>query len=674
MKLINSKETEFEEPIEEMGQIALDTHKINRIKSLINPLKMDLQNRELISQRIATMAFQRNINFQSANTLFDKIGLNTDQLNKVYRNYDDEQLLFKISELIPNSKNTIGVSKKQVDLIENTINTMFLTSTMSAYPSSELTNTSDLVLIPSEGKVVRCIYRDEDKTQLQRQEVLLNICPVSICCHIDARDEFKRVYDWKFINQQDKRELNINNADITTTAKKINDAGYSAIDRETKDTLSKCINALANYKTEDYYSERVRIVPRGFAYDKKHGSIMVENYHLINSEESDIISALHLINEYVDDMVTDNEKIFCATNFKWGLYAPFIYASKQMVTGVFDVESPYLQGVGGTGKTTGHGELILAMWYDNITEGLIQGTEIDTFPQFSYAIERDTLPLVFDEGGSNFENEYDMTWLNRLKSALNSINWRHTRDKDGRLFESRNPFMITSNGQIHDPEFAVTRRLFIEQFTLAEIKTPEMEEYFLNKYQVGTDNNRLLALKHISHTFAKFVISTPQVLGNGYKWKEVVDGFLQKLFEKYDIKMNPFLKEWVDVKTESIQSELEREQERFREAIKKQIVDTKRYVMKDENDPHVYLEPVLNNMTGVSYVSRGEWEEIRISKPFITNLYQRKFIGKNYTLKDASLTLEEFGFSEGKSNKSRFIRCAIDRFIEWLYPELINFY
>ena len=103
-------------------------------------------------------------------------------------------------------------------------------------------------------------------------------------------------------------------------------------------------------------------------------------------------------------------------------------------------------------------------------------------------------------------------------------------------------------------------------------------------------------------------------------------------------------------------------------------MDTKRYVMKDENDPHVYLEPVLNNMTGVSYVSRGEWEEIRISKPFITNLYQRKFIGKNYTFKDASLTLEEFGFSEGKSNKSRFIRCAIDRFIEWLYPELINFY
>lgn len=673
MRLINNKNTKFEEPLESMGQITLDSHRINRIKSLTSPLKMDNHNRNMVSQRIATMGFQRNINYNSMKTLIEKTGLNVEMLDSVYMNYDDEQLLFKISELISNPKGTVGVSKKQLELIENKINTMFLTSTMSAYPSTDLTNTSDLVLIPSEGRVVKCRYRDEDKTQLLSQEVMLNICPISITCHIDARDEFKRVYDWVFINQQDKRELTITNCDISTTAKKINDAGYSTSDRETKDTLSKCINALANYKNDDYYSERVRIVPRGFAYDKTHGTIMIENYHLLNSEESEIISALHLINEYVDDMVTDTEKVFCATNFKWGLYAPFIYASKQMVTGVFDVESPYLQGVGNTGKTTGHGELVLAMWYDNITEGLIQGTEIDTFPQFSYTIEKDTLPLVFDEGGSNFENEYDMTWLNRLKSALNSINWRHTRDKDGHLFESRNPFMITSNGQIHDPEFAVTRRLFIEQFTLEEIKTPEMEEYFLNKYQVGTDNNRLLSLKHISHTFAKFVISNPQVLGNGYKWKEVVDGFLTRLFEKYNITINPFLKEWVDVKTEGIQSELEREQERLKEAIKKQIIDTKKFVMKDESDPHIYLEPVMTNMTGVSYVKRGEWEEIRISKPFISSLYQRKFIGKNYTLKDASLTLEEFGFSEGKSDKTRFIRCPLNRFIEWLYPEIVQF-
>ena len=38
MKLINSKETEFEEPIEEMGQIALDTHTLSNHTKYEYPL------------------------------------------------------------------------------------------------------------------------------------------------------------------------------------------------------------------------------------------------------------------------------------------------------------------------------------------------------------------------------------------------------------------------------------------------------------------------------------------------------------------------------------------------------------------------------------------------------------------------------------------------------------
>ena len=482
--LISKNETDYVPPIEEMGQIILDTQRINNLKVVFSTLKLDMNTQLIVAKRVATLAFQKNINYKSMEGLFLSINLPINELINTYKDYETNQSIFSIADMITNPKKSIGLTKQQLNLIENKISSILLTANMNSYPTAELSNKSECVLIPSDGRVYKCTYRDEEKTQLTSKEVILNVCPIFVTCHINKNDPFDRKYDWKFIKAHDKEELKMNTVDIKTSATKLNDSGYSMAERETKNTLNQCITALCEYSVnhDECYVEKVTIVPRGFAYDEKRNKIIVENYNLIKSEAHEVKSALELLNEYIEDMTTENEKLFCVTNFKWGLYSPFIYASKQMVKGVFDVESPYLQGVGRTGKTTGHGHMVLCMWYDNINDGLMAGTVIETFPQFSYAIERDTLPLVFDEGGANFENEYDGVWLDRLKSALNSINWRHTRDKDGHIFESRNPFMITSNGQIHDPQNAVTRRLFIEQFTYNEDKTPEMEEYFLKKY------------------------------------------------------------------------------------------------------------------------------------------------------------------------------------------------
>lgn len=669
--LISKNETEFEEPISEMGQISLDSQRVNNLKVVFSTLRIDGTTQMIVAKRVATLAFQKNINYKSLENLFYELRLPINELNNVYRDYENNQSIFSIADMITSPKKTIGLTKQQMNIIENKINSILLTANMNSYPTAELSNKSECVLIPSDGRVYKCTYRDEEKTQLNTKEVILNVCPIKVTCHINKNDVFDRRYDWKFIKANNKEELTMNNVDIKTTASKLNDSGYSMAERETKNTLNQCLNALSEYSIdhEECYTEKVTIVPRGFAYDEKSNKIIVENYPLIKSTPEDIKEALNLINEYIEDMTTEDEKLFCVTNFKWGLYAPFIYASKQMVKGVFDVESPYLQGVGRTGKTTGHGHMVLCMWYDNINDGLLAGTMIETFPQFSYAIERDTLPLVFDEGGANFENEYDGIWLDRLKSALNSINWRHTRDKDGHVFESRNPFMITSNGEIHDPQNAVTRRLFIEQFTYNEDKTPEKEEYFLKKYGTGTEHNKLFKLKHISHTFAKYVINHPQILGSDYDWKIVINKFLLTLFHHYQIEPHYKLFDWVDVQEIGITNEKAREVDRLKEAIKKQIIDTKKYVAKSESNPRNYMVHVVDNMSGINYVSRGEVERIQITKSFLTRLYKSKDVGKNYTLKDISIRLKDVGFEMGRSSNARYVSCPVDKFIDWLYPE-----
>ena len=669
--LISKNETEFVDPLTEMGQISLDSQRVNNLKVVFSTLRLDINNQVVVAKRVATLAFQKNINYKSMEELFLAVNLPINELINVYRDYENNMAIFCIADMITNPKKSIGLTKQQLNLIENKINSILLTANMSSYPTAELSNKSECVLIPSDGRVYKCTYRDEEKTQLSNKDVILNVCPIKVTCHINKNDPFDRKYDWLFIKASDKEELRMNTVDIKTTTNKLNDSGYSMAERETKNTLNQCLTALNEYSVdhEECYIEKVTIVPRGFAFDEKRNKIIVENYQLIKSTKEDIKKALRLINEYIEDMTTEDEKLFCVTNFKWGLYAPFIYASKQMVKGVFDVESPYLQGVGRTGKTTGHGHMVLAMWYDNINDGLMAGTVIETFPQFSYAIERDTLPLVFDEGGANFENEYDGIWLDRLKSALNSINWRHTRDKDGHIFESRNPFMITSNGQIHDPQNAVTRRLFIEQFTYNEDKTPEMEEYFLKKYGTGTDHNRLFELKHISHTFAKYVIEHPQVLGSDYDWKDVVNNFLYNLYHHYGVKPHRKIFEWVDVQEIGITNEKSREVDRLKEGIKKRIIETKRYVAKSDSNPHSYMKNVIDNMSGINYVSRGEVERIQITKSFLTSLYKSRDVGKNYTLKDASIQLKDVGFELKRNSESRFIACSVDKFIDWLYPE-----
>ena len=673
-QLINKNETTFTEPIEYMGQVILDKQRIVTLKTLFSGINIGNDTKYLVAKRVSTLAFQKNINYKSIEELFLLVNLPINELINVYRDYNTNQSLFVLKDMISSPKKMMGLTKQQLTLVENKINSLFLTANMSSYPTAELSNKSECVLIPSEGRVVKCLYRDEEKTQLSSKEVILNVCPIHVTCHINKNDPFDKKYDWKFVKANGKDELQLDTVDIKTSAQKLNDAGYSVSERDTKNTLNQCLTALALYSVdhEECYVEKVTIVPRGFAYDEKKHKIIVENYKLIDSTPEQIKSSLELINGYIDDMTTEDEKLFCVTNFKWGLYSPFIYASKQMVKGVFDVESPYLQGVGRTGKTTGHGHMVLAMWYDNINDGLLPGTMIETFAQFSYAIERDTLPLVFDEGGANFENEYDAVWLDRLKSALNSINWRHTRDKDGHVFESRNPFMITSNGDLHDPQNAVTRRLFIERFTYNEDKTPEMEEYFLRKYGTGTDNNKLFELKHISHTFAKYVIDNPEVLGSDYDWKEIVNNFLYTIYSHYDVEPHEKMFEWVDVQDIGVDGERTRELDRIKEAIKKRIIDTKRYVARDDSNPQSYMRNVVNNMSGINYVVRGENESIQITKPFLSSLYKSKDIGKNYTLKDASIQLNDVGFELKRDSKSRYISCPVDKFIDWLYPEEIR--
>ena len=114
-----------------------------------------------------------DINSEEINNNLEEVNSNNTNPNNSNQNNENNQAIFCIADMITNPKKAIGLTKQQLNLIENKINSILLTANMSSYPTAELSNKSECVLIPSDGRVYKCTYRDEEKTQLSNKDVLI---------------------------------------------------------------------------------------------------------------------------------------------------------------------------------------------------------------------------------------------------------------------------------------------------------------------------------------------------------------------------------------------------------------------------------------------------------------------------------------------------------------------
>lgn len=664
--LIN-KDTEIEETsITQLGQEVLDKERSSILIKLVKRLTKhaDEKNKELISTRISTFSYESNINYCSMKNIFEKTDMPVSILENTYSDFKKNKSLFSLTESIENPSKDLQMGKRLLEKIENKIKSVLFLANRSAYPSCRLSNKEEVTLLAGEGRVIKCFYKDEERTQHLQDKDLLRCCPVSVKVYNNPDDETQVLYDWKIIRMTDKKIIHIKEKNLSETSSIINELGLSVVNRETTDNLSHCLTALAKADDENVYSERIRYVRKGFAYNKATGKIDVENYNLLQPSDKQIITALNLFDEYLHDFKTDNERLYLVTNFKWGLISPFIFAKKQMDKSTKNlIPYPYLMGVGNTGKTTAHGDMVLSMWYDDISDGEVSGGRVETVPQIAYEVEESTFPKVFDEAGAIFENEFDKRSRDRLKDLINRIKFRHTRNKSGREFKSINSFMITSNGEIHDTQTGVTRRLLLMNFTDEEYKTEEQVKKFNRKYSVGEPENRLYTFKYISHAFANHVIHNPDLLKQN--WMKVVDDFLTGLYNKLEVNKPELLSKWIVAQEMSITEEKRREEEHVKHALIRKITENRRYSDVSENPYEFVKFSIYKGISGMDYLHQNDMLYITITRPFLDELAHKHLITKEYDLKTFS---NRFGWEYQRTYNNMVCKIEYNKLVAWLYP------
>lgn len=653
-------------PLEDKGEINLDDQKVQNLLQIFDQMNLDALGRKelrLVSQRIATKCYENNINYLNVIDLLQTLDLDTEQATEVYEDYHNNCGYLNISNLIKNLKKAGG--KRKLDMLENQLNTVLMTANMSSYPTAEINTKEEIALIYSEGKVIKTTYKDQDRTQYLTEEELLDCCPYKLEMTRSFYDETDVTFTWK-IHIGNGKDITLERYNLTQSANKIRDMGLSYRINSTQDYLVWCKKALMNYSYthDDTYIERVLYVPKGFGYNAERKEIVVEDYPLLPKDEIKISEALELVNEYIEDFNSEQEKRFIANNFKWGLISPFCFARKQMVQDDIDIiPYPYLTGTGSTGKSNGHGRFILYMWYENPSDGMVSGKTISTVKQFNEACMISTLPRVFDEGGHRFEGDGKETERDELKDAITKIIVRKTFGKEPKTYISYNSFVITSNGTLYDSTGGLTRRVFHEDFGFKEIKSDEDIKQFNEKYKLS-QGGVLNVLRYLAHDFARSVIANPESLRD---WRKCVDDYLHEVSKKYNITLHPLLEGWLDPRIMALEDAKNSEEEKLRYAFRRVIMDVKKFNYKDMDDPYEFVKLcVMQQIPELSLVSYNDRTEIQFQKVFLDFLAKRKLIGKSYTYENFA---SSYDWEYRRDSNHRYLAKEYNEFVAWLFPE-----
>lgn len=674
------------ESVTELGQVIMDEYKIKTLYNLLHGFfteKVDAKIKEIIAKRIATYSYHRNINYGSLMILFEKLGIDKNIHHEIYTDYENFHESFALVDLIENPKKQIGLNSRELNKIEQKIYNLLLITNRGSYPCFEIDNKTDVVLLTPEGSVVKAKYKDEDRTQPISEEKVFNCCPVEVEVLLDPEDPLERYFNWKFV-EKDKAPFDLNRFTLRETVDTLSSMGLVLQKRNAPDIISASLGALQQYSEHSQfgneYSERIQIVKKGFGFDKKRNVIMMEDYKLKQFSNKQIKEAFELMLEYINEFKTEKEQQFVIHNLKWGLYSPFIYCSKQIKR---IIPYPYLMGMGGSGKSVGHGYPILYMWYDSPEDGTMAGSKMTSRAQFGSVVNESTFPLVIEEGDVLFENPKDIESRVRLKNCIEVLVLRHTRGDKGQVYKTLNPFLVTSNGYITDSSDAVTRRLDTQLFTFKERKTDADSQAFLKKYKIGASDCVLDKFKAISHTFAQYMLDNPNKIYSS--WKDVVNNWLCLMFNELKIEMPPKLLKWNE-KTDGVEVQVQLAEETIKQGIQELINRERKNTLvylegetknaNEMSDEYHYVKAVLINhrLAGLEYKNTGDNDFVFITQSFIDKLFNLGYLENRLELKSFA---ENYNWEY--ENRTKYINgnyykacfLSYEDFIRWCYDKYI---
>jgi hypothetical protein len=243
--------------------------------------------------------------------------------------------------------------------------------------------------------------------------------------------------------------------------------------------------------------------------------------------------------EFLDHLANNcwnNKKIF-PTVLKWALISPFGFSIKFNSDGFF----PWLQlyGLGQTGKTT-LGNIVLAIWNLNKRNKSIGFNNIDSVARFGYTVSKDTYPILVNEVGPLFVNNYGKYTpiLEIIKHAVESITCR------GKFFEGKNyqeilafSTMILTSNYSPPNDGSYNRRFLSIQFPEEEKKDEKEQEEFRKVLEENKKNLSVLG------DFAAHYIQENPLLLRSKKWEDIAKEILVHFYELVDLS-NP---EWLDL-------------------------------------------------------------------------------------------------------------------------------
>lgn len=653
--------------IDQLGYIAFEKTRINDLVTILN--KMDTDDipsfREELVKKIVTLCYEYNINYHSVCQLISAFEADIHIPYDIYSEYGENGIFIPFPKIYSNFN--IIVNKSLLKKWENEIKNTLILSDVGVKPSYQNGNNTYIDLDVYKGIVSqRTEKNSENKPITIKEEYIFNVCPVRIVEYVDPDFIGNKEFEITF-KSKDTDPFTFPKMGLTDIVDILKNNGYTLMRNKAFDGLTGAITALkdANKKSKNQkmYTVIRKPMAMGIYWDEKE--LYLEDYQLTNTTIDNIKKGLETFMEYAS-YFTEQEKEYLGTVFKWGLFAPFDYAYKQVGQ---HMEWIYLQGKGGTGKTKGYANMVGHMWFNPPKEGdfEIGSGRVGTKAQLGYALSRSTFPICIDESENIFEKNESMQTL--MKSFIDHALIRETQGSKGKLTKGLSAAICTSNGYLTDASGGQTRRTIRINFTRNEMKSEEHKEKFMDRWHIGQKDSDLHNLQYVSHAFVKYMLDNPKLIHN--RWRETVDNFLKETFKEVNMELPLWLDIWTKDLDNGLESQFEDEELGIKEFIERKI-NFERNPVDNTNDPRIYVNDILksNKIVGL-YLNRSG--EVCITQNFLNTMFKKGEL-------DHKLGLTQFAKNYGWKQKQakingknkKVVYLSYDFFIEWVYGDRLE--
>ncbi|MGI6564866.1 hypothetical protein [Methanosphaera sp.] len=667
----------------ELGYIEFEKTRIDTLVQIINKMNVeDNQDfKENLVKKVVSLCYEYNINYNSVTKLLAAVEVDITLAKPIYSNFGEYGIFHDFIQIYKNHDMVINrtILKQWVNEIKNTL----VLSDVGVKPFTEIGKNTQIELDIHKGIVSKkTIKPHENKETTINEEYIFNVCPVRIVEYYDPDTPYIKEYEITF-KSKEGAPITLPKMDINSITNILKNNGFTLMKNMAQDGLTASITALkrANNKSKNHkmYTVVKSALEQGFHWSEKQ--LLLENYELIQSTIDQVKLGLETFLEYAT-YFTDQEKEYLGTVFKWGLFAPFSYAYKQVGHWI---EWIYLQGIGGTGKSIGYGNLVGYMWYSPPTQKNYQIGQgrVDSIPRLGAILSKTTFPICINECESIFEKETDRRNMKEfMKSCIEDSIIREIQGSHARQYKGLASAICTSNGYFTDFSGGGTRRLVRITFTRKEIKTEEHKIEFQNKWKMGRADSPLTNIQFVSHKFAQYMMDNPQLIHDN--WQVTVDNFVEQIFKETGLEIPLWLQIWTNDDDNGIDSQIEDEETAIKEYIEQKINSARRQVtivstegeyrepLDNIENPRDYVYSILkgNKVVGLSL---NQDKEVRITQNFINGMYKKHVLDHPLGLKQFA---ENYGWVQKQARingkQYKIVALSYDLFIEWIYGNRLS--